>query len=67
MHTDRQTTGPGGYATTIVMYLYVMGFDTGDSGYASAVGWVLVLIILSLSLAQVRAFRRSDDAEVIRI
>jgi len=62
-----QTTGPGGYATTIVMYLYVMGFDAGDLGYASAVGWVLVLIILSLSLAQVRALRRFKDGEALPV
>ena len=62
-----QTNGPGGYGTTIVMYLYIMGFDAGDSGYASAVGWVLVLLILTLSLAQVRALRRSGDTGALRL
>ena len=27
-----QNSGPAGYGTTIVMYLYFMGFDTGDPG-----------------------------------
>ena len=52
-----QTSGPAGYGTTIVMYLYFMGFDTGDPGFASAVGWVLVLIIFAISLLQVRGLR----------
>jgi ABC-type sugar transport system permease subunit len=39
---------------TIVMYLYNNGFITGDLGYASAVGWVLALGILVISLIQVR-------------
>ena len=51
-----QTAGPAGRGLTIVMYLYAMGFDTGDPGYASAVGWALVVILLVLSLLQLRVF-----------
>ena len=29
-----QTAGPAGYGSTIVMYLYFMGFDAGDAGFA---------------------------------
>ena len=36
--------GPKWAGLTIVMYLYQQGFDVGDIGAASAVGWVLVLI-----------------------
>jgi ABC-type sugar transport system permease subunit len=46
----QQTTGPAGRGLTMVMYLYIMGIGVGDLGYASAVGWVLVLIILLVSL-----------------
>ncbi|NIA13038.1 MAG: ABC transporter permease subunit [Nitrospiraceae bacterium] len=46
--------GPDNSALTIVMYLYNTGFSTGDLGYASAIGWVLVLIILTVSLAQAK-------------
>lgn len=53
-----QTTGPGGRAITIVMYLFAWGFDTGDVGYASAVGWALVVIILLITLTQFRAIVR---------
>ena len=49
-----QTPGPNQSGLTIVMYLYEMGFDNGDLGYASAIGWVLVLIILTISLVQLR-------------
>lgn len=46
--------GPNNSGLTIVMYLYQTGFSTGDLGYASAIGWVLVLIILTISLIQAR-------------
>lgn len=45
-------TGPGMRALTIVMYLYQQGFETGNIGYAAAIGWVLVLIVFLLSMAQ---------------
>jgi len=46
--------GPDNAGLTIVMYLYNTGFSTGDLGYASAIGWVLVLIILTISLTQAK-------------
>jgi len=46
--------GPNNSGLTIVMYLYQTGFQTGDLGYASAIGWVLVIIILTISLVQAR-------------
>lgn len=39
---------------TIVSYLFLNGFQAGDLGYASAVGWVLALMMLVVSLVQVR-------------
>ena len=53
--------GPNNSALTIVMYLYQQGFETGDLGFASAIGWVLVLMILAISLIQVRATRAARD------
>ena len=41
-------------AITIVMYLFQNGFEAGDIGYASAIGWVLVGMILFISLIQLR-------------
>ena len=46
--------GPNGRALTIVMYLFGVGFEAGDLGYASAVGWVLVLLIGLIAWLQVR-------------
>lgn len=48
------TTGPARAGVTIVMYLFMQGFGTGDLGYASAIGWVLTLFILVISLVQIR-------------
>jgi ABC-type sugar transport system permease subunit len=46
--------GPEQAGLTIVMYLYQRGFVAGDLGYASAVGWVLALGMLLISLLQLR-------------
>jgi len=46
--------GPNNSGLTIVMYLFQTGFETGDLGYASAIGWTLVLIILTISLIQTK-------------
>jgi ABC-type sugar transport system permease subunit len=48
------SAGPNKSGLTIVMYLYQTGFVAGDLGYASAVGWTLVLGILVISLLQIR-------------
>jgi ABC-type sugar transport system permease subunit len=50
--------GPGLGALTIVMYLFNAGFETGNAGLASAVGWVLVLLTGLVSVAAVRTARR---------
>jgi len=53
-----QGAGPDGRGLTIVMYLFIMGFGVGDLGYASAIGWILVAILLIVSLARFRFFHR---------
>jgi len=50
----RTPPGPEQAGMTIVMYLYQRGFMRGDLGYASAVGWVLALGVLALSVIQLR-------------
>jgi ABC-type sugar transport system permease subunit len=52
-----QGAGPGGRALTLVMYLFIAGFGSGDLGYASAIGWILVVLLLVISLAQITLFR----------
>ncbi|MBS0662788.1 MAG: sugar ABC transporter permease [Verrucomicrobia bacterium] len=48
----------GGRGFSIVMYLYQMGFTTGDLGYASAIGWVLALFLMAIAFLQRRLARR---------
>jgi ABC-type sugar transport system permease subunit len=56
-----QGPGPNNRGLTIVMYLFQYGFEFGDIGYASAVGWVLVLLIFALSLAQLITSRAGRE------
>lgn len=48
---------------TVVMYLYKFGFKVGTTqvGYASAIAYVLFLIILSVSILQLKIFNRKED------
>jgi ABC-type sugar transport system permease subunit len=57
-------SGPDRAGLTIVMYLYQQGFQTGDLGYAAAIGWAFTLMVLVLSLLQVRLMRRADGASL---
>jgi ABC-type sugar transport system permease subunit len=56
------TAGPDNSGLTVVMYLYQMGFDQGDLGYASAVGWILAVLLIGLTLLQRRMARTPDRA-----
>jgi len=42
--------GPSFSTTTVVMYLYQTAFSSGDFGYAAAVGYVLFMILIVVSL-----------------
>ena len=46
--------GPNFATTSLVMYIFQNAFEYFEMGYASAVAWVLFLIILMLSLIQIR-------------
>ena len=46
--------GPKNAGLTVVGYLYQYAFDQGDLGTGAAVGWLLTLIILTISLVQIR-------------
>lgn len=52
--------GPNNKGLTIVMYLYQNGFELGDLGYASAVGWALALMLIVLALIQIRMVRKEE-------
>jgi ABC-type sugar transport system permease subunit len=53
--------GPVFSTESIVMYLYEKGFVEFDMGYASAIAWVLFVIILAVSAVQLRVARYRDD------
>ncbi len=48
---------------TAVMYLYKFGFTTGttQTGYASAIAYVIFLIVLAVSIVQLKVFNRKED------
>lgn len=48
---------------TLVMYLYKFGFRTGTTqiAYASAIAYAIFLIILTVSLIQLKVFNRKED------
>ncbi|MFE7529038.1 carbohydrate ABC transporter permease [Kitasatospora sp. NPDC057542] len=50
--------GPGDATLTPVVYLYKVGFQQLDFGYAAAIAWVVVLIIAAVSLLQFRLYGR---------
>ena len=50
--------GPAFSTETLVYLIYRQGFQNFNMGYASAIGYVLVLVILLFSLFQMRFFNR---------
>ena len=53
--------GPNESALTVVMYLYQTGFLVGDLGYASAIGWALALLLMSVAMVQRWLARRHEQ------
>lgn len=47
-------------ALSVVMYLYKTGFETGDLGYASAIGWAMTLILMIFAVAQLLIARSEE-------
>ncbi|MEV0646006.1 sugar ABC transporter permease [Phytomonospora sp. NPDC050363] len=50
--------GPDNATLTPIVYLYKIGFEQLDFGYASAIAWAVVALIGALSLAQFRLLGR---------
>jgi len=50
--------GPVKSTTVAVYYLYQQGFQFFHMGYASAIAWVLFLVMLVLTVIQFRSFRQ---------
>ncbi|MCF7687146.1 MAG: sugar ABC transporter permease [Cephaloticoccus sp.] len=60
LYNDTGGSGPENRALTVVTYLYQTGFRSGDLGYASAIGWVLTLILVGFALLQRQMARRNE-------
>lgn len=58
--------GPGDDTRFYVLYLYNQAFDFHEMGYASALAWLLLLIILALTLLVMRGSRRFVYYEALR-
>ena len=55
------TAGPDNRGLTIVMYLYQTGFEIGDLGYASAIGWSLAILLMGFAVGLRLLMRRYED------
>jgi ABC-type sugar transport system permease subunit len=53
--------GPNNSTLSIVLYLYQKGFQRFEQGYASAIAWVLFLLIFGATLFQFQRQRRSGS------
>lgn len=62
MAPQLSANGPNNATLTPVIYLYQNAFERFDQGYASAVGWVLFLLIFAITLIY---FRLSKDEGVL--
>ena len=56
--------GPGTSSTTIVLWLFEKGFNDYALGYASAIAWVLFVIVIIFTFIQLRLQRRWVHYEV---
>lgn len=55
--------GPGQSTMTPALYLYLQGFSYGKMGYASAIGFVLFLLLLLLTWANNRFVKNSETID----
>jgi ABC-type sugar transport system permease subunit len=53
--------GPNNSTLSVVLYLYQKGFQRFEQGYASAIAWVLFLLIFGATLFQFQRQRRSGS------
>lgn len=54
--------GPAGATTTLAYFIYTEGFETGRLGYASAIAWMLCLLVFVVTLFNWRfGSRYADD------
>lgn len=54
--------GPAGRTDVLLTYMYQLAFGELEFGYGSAIAVILTLVVLALSLIQLRVFRDRDEA-----
>ncbi|MEZ6016461.1 MAG: extracellular solute-binding protein [Planctomycetota bacterium] len=57
---------PGDLTRFYVLYLYNQAFDFYEMGYASAMAWLLLLVVLALTVLVLRGSRRHVHYEALR-
>jgi multiple sugar transport system permease protein len=50
--------GPGVATTTLVLFIYQVGFQSFQMGYAAAAAWLLFVVVMVFTVIQFRAQRR---------
>jgi multiple sugar transport system permease protein len=50
--------GPGGATQVVVQQIYDLTFRYGQAGEASALSWLLFIVILAVTVVQIRGQRR---------
>jgi multiple sugar transport system permease protein len=58
--------GPGDASRFYVVYLYNQAFDFHEMGYASAMAWMLLLIVLALTLVLMKSTKRFVYYEALK-
>ncbi|MBT2216006.1 sugar ABC transporter permease [Virgibacillus dakarensis] len=53
--------GPGGATRPLIQYIYEVGFNQNDLGYAATMSYALFFILLILSIIQLRAQRTEES------
>ena len=51
---------PGGSTNTVLYYIYTEAFQSYRMGYASAIAWVLFVILFAATLVQFMVRRRNE-------
>lgn len=58
---ESEGRGPNNAGLTVIGYLYDVGFNQGDLGLGSAVGWIVTVIIFILSLIQIKLAKVEEE------
>jgi cellobiose transport system permease protein len=60
-NVNPNTGGPGQEGLTMVLYFYHQAFDNNEFGYASAIAWVVFMVIMLFAVINWRLVQRRED------